>query len=178
MADRVIYAGPGGLRAAMRRVVRETTEEHLAILRGPVAVDLMAWGEQHAAGLFKDRVSVGASSTGSSSSVQRFYWRVNGEEAVLSNEAPYWFVLELGRRPGRRPPPIKAIHEWARLGVAGGTIDIEKRPGQTQAQAIRSFAYAVRTIIAKNGTKPKFILRDTAEAMQAHLPAVIDKHLR
>ncbi len=53
---------------------------------------------------------------------RRFKARRLPEGAELRNDAPHAGVIEFGRRPGRRPPPVAVILRWVRrvgLDVSG-----------------------------------------------------------
>ncbi len=53
--------------------------------------------------------------------IQRFKARRTKTGAVLLNDAPHASVIEFGRRPGARRPPLSAIIGWVRrkLGIRG-----------------------------------------------------------
>ena len=74
-------------------------------------------------------------------------------------------VLEAGRKPGSRMPPINAIARWVHLREQRGDLDIPdqfwpKTPdGQQRAKAVRRFAYVVARSIAVFGIKGKRFAR-------------------
>ena len=65
----------------------------------------------------------------------------------IGNAAPYSLFVELGRRPGRRPPPSSVLIPWIQAKLV-------LRPGQSAA----SVAFAVARGISKKGIKARPVL--------------------
>jgi hypothetical protein len=78
---------------------------------------------------------------------------VEGRSLTIYNQAPYAAVIEHGRRPGGRMPPVKALVPWVRrkLGV-----------GDAEAQSV---AFLVARKIARDGTPGKQILSRAEDAL-------------
>ncbi len=72
--------------------------------------------------------------------------------AILENSAPYFSVLDQGRRPGQAGPPLRPILEWVkRKRIVGGAkrSEVNADPG-LEAQALR-VAWAIRNAIHRRG---------------------------
>lgn len=83
-------------------------------------------------------------------------FEVKGDQVtVTAPEGARW--IELGRGPGKRPP-ISIIIDWARRK-------------QIQANNINSFAWAVATIIAREGIRPRPYLRQAVDRAGAEFIA-------
>lgn len=82
------------------------------------------------------------------------------------NSTPYSGIIEEGRRPGARQPPVKAIEPWVRrrLGVSGDEV--------------RSVAFAVARAIGIKGTKGKFILKKNEPEIARILTAEVELSLQ
>lgn len=143
--QRVLNTAP---RAALIRANRRTAARTIAIVSAGSPVDL---------GLYRAR------------------WAVDNipDGAILFNDAPYAAVLELGSRPHR--PPFGAILAWAQrkagsiiLMSTGQPLASRKggRPASSSTHTageqanIYAFAMAVVKKIEREGTKPKFVMRN------------------
>jgi len=86
----------------------------------------------------------------------RAAWKIiyNPDGPQLVNTAPYARYVEMGRRPGKRPP-LTPIEQWVRV----------KRLA-TDPKKIRSIAFAVQDKIGKKGTKGRFIMKRTVPVMR------------
>lgn len=97
--------------------------------------------------------------------------------AVLYNVQPYAGVLELGRRPNRKRPPIDVIARWVlRKGLVSRAGNL--KPNQTEWQAARAIAFAIANKMGKEGwpfppNKPMRIMDGTARQLISLLPAEI-----
>ena len=80
--------------------------------------------------------------------------------AVLLNSAPYAAVIEGGRRPGARMPPLGPIEAWARRKG----IDIP--------------AFVIARAIARRGIPGAFILRDTLPVVQKAVKREVSSAVR
>lgn len=87
---------------------------------------------------------VGAVDTGNY--LRRWRTRAISNGVEVTNSAPYAAVIEYGRRPGARFPPISAIRRWAKLKL-----------GLSEAQA-KAAAFPIARAIAKRGQKPRSVL--------------------
>lgn len=113
-------------------------------------------------------------------------WRVDLLEdgAELVNDAPHAAVIEFGRRPGQRPPPLLAILEWAQrhahdiiLNSTGRAIAATKsgrrkattRFSDDENRNLMRFARALQMKIARDGMPPHFVMR---ESVNSGLPLV------
>ena len=85
--------------------------------------------------------------------------------AVWSDE-PYAEVMDLGRRPGRRMPPIKALIPWVqyRLRVAD--------------EMVRSVAFLVARSIARKGIKGRHYFKRAEEVAKRNWPKILDRRVR
>lgn len=77
----------------------------------------------------------------------------NVVKGLVGHRSPYGEVIEEGRRPGRRMPPVGPIELWARsiLGVPAG-------------KKARSAAFAIARSIAIHGFKGKHMFRNAWNA--------------
>lgn len=84
-------------------------------------------------------------------------WKVQRtpEGAKLYNSMPYAAIIEYGRRPGGRLPPVDILAEWVRrkLGVKN----------KKEAQGI---AWAIARKIASKGTAPRYVLLNSMPAIR------------
>lgn len=99
--------------------------------------------------------------------------------AVIYNFAPYAPVLEYGRRPGQKAPPIAAIAAWIeRKGIAaqfgprqrgaGGRAAAMRRKAQ-----VRALAYVIARQIKRRGMPALLIIQHAA----VHVDVEIQKAL-
>lgn len=78
--------------------------------------------------------------------------------AMLINDAPHAAVIEHGRRPGAKPPPLAPIVRW-----------VERKLGIPAPASLR-VARSVQMAIAKRGMKPKRVMYRTYVKMQGWWP--------
>ena len=101
--------------------------------------------------------------------------------AIVSNKAEHAYFVEVGRKPGRRPPPVSAIMEWLRhKGVRPtGTVRpprivgevssakqrarmrkaIKVRAKADRERPLRRLAWVIARKIGRKGTTGRFILQ-------------------
>ena len=94
-------------------------------------------------------------------------WKVEAlpDGARLYNDAPYAAVIEYGRRPGARHPPLAAIRDWAM-----------RRLGLSQEQAQRA-AFPIARAIAKRGLLPRQVLTQQLPAITEWLREAVETEL-
>ena len=97
--------------------------------------------------------------------------------ATLSNEAPYFSVMDLGRRPGAAGPPMRAIFEWVlrkRLVLnkagKGRTRAAVLKSKSATAQA-KSIAFVIRRSIQRKGIKARELT--TLPSIVAQIPVIV-----
>ena len=81
--------------------------------------------------------------------------------ALLANTAKHAVFVEVGRKPGKRPP-LAAILRW---------VELKKIAKGSKAKRV---ALAVQRKIGKHGTKGRYILKRTIPIMQKRLRIEID----
>lgn len=99
--------------------------------------------------------------------------------AVVSNEAPYFPVLDGGRRPNRPGPPLEPILQWVlrkrlvldKKGKGHTRAAVRKSP-DLMAQA-RSLAFVIRRAIQRRGQPARHIT--TEPNLTASIQALIAK---
>ena len=88
----------------------------------------------------------------------------NGSVEYIITMPGYAEFVDKGRRPGDRPPPVKAIKDW----IQQRSITV---PGFTQPQ----LAYAIARSIGKKGIKPTpFIEAGVIETLNKNMQMVTD----
>lgn len=77
--------------------------------------------------------------------------------ATMYNSAPHAGVIELGRRPGQRPPPLQAIIAWV---FRKGLVKSSSRSFASNRQyaAARALAYVIARSIGRRGLPAHRIL--------------------
>ena len=145
------------------------------------AVNAMRSAAERTKALYVGRMNAQrAVDTGRAKSSFKVTWTEEG--ATLSNEAPYFPVIDLGRRPNRPGPPLEPILQWVlrkrlvqvstrradfyrRQGLAlpshiratrGATRAQVNRSGDLMKKA-RSLAFVIRRSIQRKGIKPREI---------------------
>lgn len=83
--------------------------------------------------------------------------RASGEEIVgwFGSLLEYGIVVEMGRRPGQKMPPVAPIELWVRSIL-----------GETDPKKARQIAFAIAVKIAKKGTEGKHMLEEGWGAME------------
>lgn len=79
-----------------------------------------------------------------------------GDGAVLFNDNPVASIIERGRRPGSRMPPIDKIAEWLEQKMRG---QVKNR--RDRAKQARGLAFVVARAIAKRGLPAHRIMART-----------------
>lgn len=89
--------------------------------------------------------------------------------ARVYSKAPYAAVIESGRRPGSRMPPVDVIARWVRRkGLLGG------KGGRSSPRAERQAAFMIARAIARRGVPGRWVLRHAS----VKIDAAIRKELR
>lgn len=104
---------------------------------------------------------------------QSFKFDDTRDGAVAYNFAPYAPIIEYGRRPGQKAPPIDVIAAWVlRKGIAKKT----SRTFATDAQwrAARGIAYAIARQIKRRGLPALMILQHAAVGIDEEIRKEID----
>lgn len=99
------------------------------------------------------------------------------------NFAPYAAIIEEGRRPGQRMPPLAAIIEWVKrkgIGRAYGPNQAGKRrvSKALSDSAARGIAYVIARAIAKRGVPAHHILEAASVEIDREVRAAIDEFLQ
>ena len=91
---------------------------------------------------------------------------VQTNKLEIYNQAPYSAVIELGRRPGSRPPPSHVLIPWVRRHI---TIEKTFKSGARKGQKVRtkppmdkatSIAFLIARAIGRRGQPGKYVLTD------------------
>jgi hypothetical protein len=99
---------------------------------------------------------------------------------------PYWDVVEYGRRPNQKPPPIAPIMKWIKQKglVQKWTSRVEDRArsgrftkggSRNFNNDVRSMAYAIANSIAEKGTKARRTMTDAVSKYQKDIDADLGK---
>jgi hypothetical protein len=120
--------------------------------------------------------------------------------AVAYNFAPYAPIIELGRRPGAKMPPIDPIIEWVkRKGIGrqqgpvgsresmigpgkgrSGPKQLVRRaisPAKLSDRAARGIAFVIARAIARRGMPAHMIIARAAEVIDGHVHAELQREL-
>jgi hypothetical protein len=92
--------------------------------------------------------------------------RATANGAILMNDAPYSPIIEDGRRPGARRPPLPVIERWAKRKLA-----------LTSEEAKRA-SFPIARAIAVRGIKGKHVLRDAVPALVKIVQQEVERELR
>jgi hypothetical protein len=134
-----------GYLAKLGQVRLTTAAKRGALSAALRAVSMMQTKTDHA-----PSSDPGGKGTGGAFNTGRFKasWKGSPADdgAFLFNEAPYAGVIEYGRRPGARMPPLAPIAQWA-----------QRRLGLSEGDA-RAAAYLIARAIARRGLKARMIL--------------------
>jgi hypothetical protein len=143
LGDRMHRAGLRGAKAAALRVIA------LMVERTRVAQPA------------SDRGAPGAVNTGEF--LRAWKWlTIPGGTRVL-NDRPYGAVIEYGRRPGARPPPVEPIRQW-----------LVRRVGMADAEA-ENVAELVARAIGIRGLRGRAIL--TGEDATAQIEVILESEI-
>lgn len=174
---------PRTLDSALRALIRDKTRE---LERD--ALDVVSRGVAHAVGLTD---AAGLVDQGG----YRAGWKARriAGGAETRNDAPHAGIMEHGRRPGQRRPPLEPILAWVRRRFpagairerarvrtlkGGGTLRDVPRFGRADILAEqRRIAFAVQRLIGLRGMKPHFIMRRSRQAMQGWWRAAVRRRI-
>jgi len=96
--------------------------------------------------------------------------------AMLANAAPYFVVMDEGRRAGAKAPPLEPILQWVlRKRLTGYARAKTKKQPDLMKQA-RSIAFLIRRSIARKGIKPRGIV--TGTGVQATVWSFVEQAMR
>ena len=93
-------------------------------------------------------------------------WKVDARDksVTIYNATPYFGVIEKGRRPGKRQPPVAAIEPWVRRKVNVSYVPKSgKHKGQQRTRRARrdeapAIAYLIARAIGRRGIKGKNVM--------------------
>lgn len=94
--------------------------------------------------------------------------------AVIYDSAAHFPILEEGRRPGARMPPVKAIYEWVRRKQIGATLVGGAKSVEAQQKSI---AYLIARKIAERGLKAHHFFRRLEQELTPQVEAAIERVL-
>lgn len=132
--------------------------------------------EQYKGSLARNKINA----SGNLSNTAQAYSKVEGsslgkyEYQIVFDLADYWYYVENGRRPGKRPP-ISAIEKWiADKGIAPHPRANGSIPSTKQ------LAFAISTKIAREGTQyyqmgGTQVLHDAINNQSPVLDAIVDR---
>lgn len=94
-------------------------------------------------------------------------WKAEGTDygARVYNDRPYAGVIEGGRRPGSRFPPMKLVARWA-----------QRRLGLSEKEAARA-AYPIAKAIAKRGLKGRKVMLNSLPQIYKDFRVELEKEL-
>jgi hypothetical protein len=94
-------------------------------------------------------------------------WKTRPTESgvAIVNDAPYAAIIELGRRPGAKMPPVQAIQTWA-----------QRRLGLSRKQA-ENAAWAIAKSISIKGIKARRVLRNALPQLKKLMKGEVRREL-
>lgn len=107
---------------------------------------------------------IGAVNTGFYRQAWKYMPTPDGSQVF--NQAPYAGVIELGRRPEKKQPPLEAIARWA-----------QRKLGLTEKQAWHA-AVPIARAIAKKGIPGRYVLQGANEAIEGFVIAEVTDELK
>lgn len=112
--------------------------------------------------------SIGAEVAGDGRSVL-----IGPSPATLARTA----VMEEGRRPGGRMPPVDALARWAlRKGLVAGFVrQGRRRRAKDEGKRARSIAFAVARSIVKKGIKARRFFKRATPAIRGRAPQLVQQ---
>ena len=149
----------GDLTAAQRRLADQFPTAILAALESVTAFaeqELVA--ESNRLAFFNGQYSRGWTRDRASGSGARYRARVY-------NPTPYAPVIELGRRPGRAPPPADALRTWVQRVLAPPLDQLDRTVER------------VRWGIARKGTPAKRVMASVMDRIQDRVPRIFADEL-
>jgi len=81
------------------------------------------------------------------------------------NSTPYAAPVEYGRRPGAKPPPVRALEPWVEKVL------------QVAPNRVRSVAFLVAKAIGRRGIKGRNILEQALLFILPTFPKILEAHL-
>lgn len=144
-AARALERAPGVLLDGMTTIVTE--------------VSLLAERE------IRERTPIGVGGGGGlAGSISARSPRVSGTSvsADVGTSLRYATVVEMGRRPGQRQPPVRAIADWAKYKLGLGANEATRA------------AYPIARAIGARGTKGKYMFRDGLAAVEQHAERIVE----
>lgn len=99
--------------------------------------------------------------------------------AIAYNFAPYAPIIEFGRRPGMKAPPLAAIEAWImRKGIGAAQGPRERGPGGRAAvkrrrAQVRALAYVIARQIKRRGLPALLILQHAAHDIDGEIQKAI-----
>lgn len=132
--------------------------------------------EQYKGSLARNKINA----SGNLSETAKAYGKVEGsslgkyEYQVIFDLADYWFYVENGRRPGKRPP-ISAIEQW----IADKGVQPHPRANGS-VPSTKQLAFAISSKIAREGTQyyqmgGTKVLHDAINEESPVLDAIVDR---
>lgn len=100
----------------------------------------------------------------------------NGARA--HSTAPYAAIIEWGRRPGARMPPVRLIAAWlARKGFVKG-VGSKRFATESQHRRLLSVAFVVARAIARRGLPARLIFTRAGRVVDGAVREAVARHLR
>lgn len=98
--------------------------------------------------------------------------------ATAYNFSPYASIIEHGRRPGAKGPPLQVIIAWlARKRIAKGTGS-RNFATESQYARLRSIAYVIARAIKRRGLPALLILEHASKTIDLEVKRALDEMLR
>jgi hypothetical protein len=105
------------------------------------------------------------------------------DAVVFYNDTKYAGVLEAGRRPGRKAPPVAALTAWVlRKGLAGNAPGHVTGVGDDKVKTAKAIAFAISKKMAKQGwpfnpNQPMRILGKTIDDLAPEIAKAVQRGL-
>lgn len=103
------------------------------------------------------------------------------DAVVFYNDTKYAGVLEAGRRPGRKAPPVAALTAWVlRKGLAGNAPGSVTGVGDDKVKTAKAIAFAISKKMAKQGWpftphQPMRILQKTIDDLAPEIAKAVQR---
>jgi hypothetical protein len=134
----------GRTPVVMEREIRRTLQASLLLIEGDAKTNVAR--------------DVGRLGSSINSRVQGTFPRITGS---VGPSVRYGYVVEFGRRPGGRMPPVDALVGWVRRHWSPGSSPTRAGPARSRAwqqagaERLRSRAFALARSIQRRGTRPQ-----------------------
>lgn len=92
--------------------------------------------------------------------------------AILFNDAPYASIIELGRRPGSRPPPSDVIFKWLEQKLRGRVKNRRDR-----VKEAKGLAFVIARAIGKRGLPPHRVMARTRRRLDKLVQDAVSRAL-